>query len=142
MLCYTVLAIEFLLRIYLQRPLIKSGQPSSPGAPEKAWKGNGQFLSPRLSLMVLGLALSTMFVFVRSVSRLLIPLLSSLTIFLFRTIYRTIELIGGWHGHIIRTQVFFNVLDASPITLALYTLNILSPAWLLRKDDRDTESQG
>ena len=49
-----------------------------------------------------------------------------------RTGYRTVELIGGWHGHILRTQIFFDVLDAMPIILALYTLNALSPAFLLR----------
>ena len=52
--------------------------------------------------------------------------------YLYRTGYRTVELIGGWHGHIIRTQIFFNVLDAMPILLALYTLNILTPAILLQ----------
>ncbi|THH14780.1 hypothetical protein EW146_g5597 [Bondarzewia mesenterica] len=54
----------------------------------------------------------------------------TLTIFI-RSIYRTIELSDGWTGRIIRTQVYFNVLDGAMITLAIFTLNIFHPGWLL-----------
>jgi len=120
MIGYTALAVEFLLRFYFQRPFVRgASEEVEGGAAPKSEKFNlrqlkgGAWLSPRLSLMVLGLALSTLFVFLR-------------------TGYRTVELIGGWKGHIVRTQVFFDVLDASPIILALYTLNFLSPAFLLK----------
>jgi uncharacterized membrane protein len=92
---------------------VEGGSPSGEKWQMGTHKNGGVWLPRRLSLMILGLALSTIFVFLR-------------------TGYRTVELIGGWHGHIIRTQVFFNVLDAMPIILALYTLNVLSPVYLLR----------
>jgi hypothetical protein len=49
-----------------------------------------------------------------------------------RTIYRTVELLGGWEGHILRTQIFFNVLDGMPIVVALFALNFFPPGLLLR----------
>ncbi|KAF8579280.1 RTA1 like protein [Ramaria rubella] len=122
MLCYTFLAAEFLTRLYLKRPLrVESNPEASLGSSsdEEGWKTgilSEDFLPPRISLMVLGLALSTILVFIR-------------------TFYRTVELLGGWHGRIIRTQIFFNLLDATPIVLALFTLNFLSPAFLLRTEE-------
>lgn len=53
-----------------------------------------------------------------------------------RSIYRTIELADGWTGQIITTQVYFNVLDGAPIVLAMATLNVFHPGWLLREGDR------
>ena len=69
-------------------------------------------LSMRMRLMLLGMALMTIFIFIRSV-------------------YRTIELINGFAGTIIHTQVLFNVLDGAMIVLAMWTLNIFHPGWLL-----------
>ena len=66
--------------------------------------------------------------------------------------YRTIELSNGWNGRIISTQVLFStyldlvfnttvltahaltyldVLDGAMVTLAIYTVNIAHPGWLL-----------
>ncbi|KAF9003011.1 RTA1 like protein-domain-containing protein [Cyathus striatus] len=59
----------------------------------------------KLKVMSAGLALSTLFLFIRAV-------------------YRTIELSDGWNGRIISTQVLFNVLDGGMITLAMYSLNL------------------
>jgi len=130
MLFYTLLAIEFLFRFYLQKPLTAilsqssahSSRDSEIGT-EKAWiPGNDRVVDgrgvmpPRIGLMVIGLTLSTIFVFIR-------------------TIYRTVELLGGWDGHILRTQIYFNVFDATPIVLALLVLNFLPPGLLLRNSE-------
>ncbi|KAF8516232.1 RTA1 like protein-domain-containing protein [Gautieria morchelliformis] len=118
---YTLLAAEFLFRFYLHRPFAGAIQASPPDSPlnDKSWtqgtENGGAVLPPRISLMVLALVLSTILVFIR-------------------TIYRTIELSGGWNGHIIRTEAFFNTLDATPIFLAMFILNFLSPAFLLRTE--------
>jgi len=69
-------------------------------------------LDSKMKLLLTGLFFIVLFVFIRS-------------------IYRTIELANGWNGRIISTQVFFNVLDGGMITLAMYTLNLCHPGWLL-----------
>lgn len=54
------------------------------------------------------------------------------TICLFiRAVYRTIELTDGWNGRIIATQLYFNVLDGGMVTLAIFTLNIFHPGYLI-----------
>ena len=69
MIAYTLLGIEFLLRFYYQKPFIRESSSENPeaGSPsnEKQWKKGGAWLPPRLSLMVTGLALATLFVFLR-----------------------------------------------------------------------------
>jgi RTA1 like protein len=50
-----------------------------------------------------------------------------------RSVYRLIELAGGWNGFVITTEVFFNVLDAAPIFIAMVALNICHPSVLLRE---------
>ena len=55
---------------------------------------------------------------------------------LIRSIYRTIELADRWSGQIITTQVYFNVLDGAPIFLAMFTLNVFHPGWLLLEESR------
>ncbi|KAF8915184.1 RTA1 like protein-domain-containing protein [Mucidula mucida] len=65
------------------------------------------------------------------------------TVLLFiRAVYRTIELVDGWTGRIIQTEVYFNVLDGAMIIVAIYTVNIFHPGLLLRtkaEKDLDTE---
>jgi hypothetical protein len=48
------------------------------------------------------------------------------------SIYRIIELTGGWEGRIIRTEVYFNVLDGATVVLAIFTLNFTHPGLLLQ----------
>ena len=48
------------------------------------------------------------------------------------TVYRTIELINGFTGIIIRTQIYFNLGDGLMILLATYCLNFLHPGYLLK----------
>ena len=62
--------------------------------------------------------------------------------------YRTIELIDGFDGKITQTQIYFSqsplplslrgdsphcldIFDGAMIVLAMYTLNLLHPGWLL-----------
>jgi hypothetical protein len=48
-----------------------------------------------------------------------------------RSIYRTIELIDGWEGRIITTELYFFAMDGAMIALMMYSLNILHPGRLL-----------
>ncbi|KAH8108533.1 RTA1-domain-containing protein [Phellopilus nigrolimitatus] len=100
---YVSLAIEFLFRYYTKRPIRKQNTSDIQGT-----------LDRKSELMVLGLGFSTLFIFIRAV-------------------YRTIELSDGWTGNIIRTEVFFNVLDGAMICIAIYTLNFLHPGFLLSR---------
>ncbi|KAJ6610661.1 RTA1 like protein-domain-containing protein [Mycena sp. CBHHK59/15] len=60
--------------------------------------------------------------------RIMIAALSFNTVcLLIRAIYRTLELINGFEGPIIKTERFFNVLDGGMITLAIFTINFAHP---------------
>ena len=50
---------------------------------------------------------------------------------LIRAIYRQAELADGWTGKIIETEWPFNVFDGGMVTLAIYTINVLHPGFLL-----------
>ncbi|KAJ7793298.1 RTA1 like protein-domain-containing protein [Mycena olivaceomarginata] len=54
----------------------------------------------------------------------------------FRSIYRLIELLGGWNGRIIHTEVYFNVLDGGMVVLAIFTFNFAHPGLLLEPQSR------
>ncbi|KAJ7639591.1 RTA-like protein [Mycena rosella] len=69
-------------------------------------------LTPHLKLMLAALTFSTSVLIVRSV-------------------YRIVELVGGWDGNDIRTEVYFVVFDSGMIVLALLTLNFPYPGRLL-----------
>ncbi|ELU43102.1 vesicle-mediated transport-related protein [Rhizoctonia solani AG-1 IA] len=69
--------------------------------------------------MILGLSISTLFIYIRS-------------------IYRTIELLDGWTGPIITNELYFksiiyikDVLDGMPIVVAMYAINVFHPGLLL-----------
>lgn len=128
---YTALALEFLTRVILRKPVHPRVPPSAistPGidgptsgtaTPEKETIADTvvQTRDERLSwtkvkLLVIGLGFSTLCIFVRSV-------------------YRTIELSNGFAGFIIHQQRLFNWLDGAMIVLALATWNFLHPGWLL-----------
>jgi hypothetical protein len=53
------------------------------------------------------------------------------SVLLIRSIYRTVELAGGWSGKIISTQWLFNAFDGAMIVIAAFTLNFLNPGMLL-----------
>jgi len=125
---YVILALEFLIRVRRDWPLrpaptAKTNQIAAARfrTEEIQQEGFGLQRGSKLSLMILALATSTTFIYIRSV-------------------YRTVELLDGWSGPIITTEVYFNVLDAMPVTLALFTIMFLHPGWLLygRDDARVT----
>ncbi|KAI0263790.1 hypothetical protein BC834DRAFT_971152 [Gloeopeniophorella convolvens] len=60
---------------------------------------------------------------------------------LVRSVYRTVELSGGWDGTIISTQWLFNVFDGGMVTLTIFALNIFHPGLLLRGPDHVAESK-
>ncbi|KAF8525054.1 RTA1-domain-containing protein [Hysterangium stoloniferum] len=98
---YTILAAEFLTRYNMNKPV-------RPGTGERGK------LTQRLKLQLLGVALMTGLIFIRS-------------------IYRTIELIDGWSGTIISTQWYFNAFDGAMVFLAMVALNLFHPGLLLRE---------
>ena len=52
----------------------------------------------------------------------------------FRSVYRTIELVDGWDGRIIKNELYFNVMDGAMIVAAMFCLNELHPGRLLKPD--------
>ncbi|PAV21959.1 hypothetical protein PNOK_0191600 [Pyrrhoderma noxium] len=98
---YVALASEFLFRYFTKRPVRNLNDKVVEGV-----------LDRKIKLMIFGLSLSTLCIFIRAV-------------------YRTIELTDGWDGAIITNELYFNVLDGAMIVLAIYTVNILHPGFLL-----------
>ncbi|KAI5116948.1 hypothetical protein M0805_003676 [Coniferiporia weirii] len=98
---YASLATEFLFRYNKDRPVRHTSVDNGRGV-----------LDHKIKRMILGLIISTVCIFIRS-------------------IYRTIELSNGWTGDVIRTQVYFNVFDGAMICISVYTLAILHPGNLL-----------
>ncbi|KAI0026998.1 RTA1 like protein-domain-containing protein, partial [Vararia minispora EC-137] len=103
---YSSLATEFFLRYVKDRPLRHDSV-----AYQKRTKTTG-----RTKLLLLGMVLMTIFLFIRS-------------------IYRTVELAGGWNGSIITTQWLFDIFDGLMIILAMLTLNLLHPGILLLPEE-------
>ena len=55
----------------------------------------------------------------------------SVTAVFIRCIFRSIELLQGWDGHLMRTQGFFIGLDAAVMAVAIGVYNIVDPAVVL-----------
>ena len=51
-----------------------------------------------------------------------------------RSVYRTIELVDGWNGRIIKNELYFNIMDGAMIVAAMFCLNELHPGRLLKPD--------
>jgi hypothetical protein len=90
---YTCLAMEFLLRFIKDRP-VRPAAHMPVLTPSDREKGSlptvhRHKLQGKLRKMVIGLCISTVVIFIRS-------------------IYRTIELADGWDGIVILTQVYFS----------------------------------
>jgi len=115
---YTGLAIELLTRVLTNRPVLVSDSTTLVDEKELETEEKGQqsyqggILTRKTKVVIAQLAISTLFIFIRSV-------------------YRTIELTNGWTGKIIHTQVLFNVLDGTMILIAMIDLNILHPGFFL-----------
>jgi len=120
---YSLLAAEVMIRYSINRPWRKAVPPVDTRAhsPASTLDGTPPSMNPKMKLMVFGLGVSTLFLFIRSV-------------------YRTIELIDGWNGRIISTQSLFNALDGMPICVAMYSLNIFHPGWLIDRTENVEES--
>ncbi|KAF8601729.1 RTA1-domain-containing protein [Ceratobasidium sp. AG-I] len=104
---FDLLSIEFAVRFALGRPARKSVAQAKP-----RYVGWGRL--PRgVPLMLLGLAIASVFILVRS-------------------IYRTIELTDGWNGTIISTEKWFNWFDGAAVLVAMLTFNVLHPGYLIR----------
>ncbi|KAH9944343.1 RTA1-domain-containing protein [Epithele typhae] len=106
---FVALMVEYFIRYAADRPVRKSKSPSAAQSSFALCRGA---IDAHMQLMVLGVCLDSLFLFIRSV-------------------YRTVELVNGFDGPIIQTQVYFNVLDGGMVVLAIYTLAILHPGWLL-----------
>ncbi|KAF7371327.1 RTA1-domain-containing protein [Mycena sanguinolenta] len=77
------------------------------------FNSNGRgILEEKVKTMICGLTFSTLTLSIRS-------------------IYRIVELAGGWNGRVLHTEVYFNVLDGGMVVLAIYTLNFVHPGRLL-----------
>lgn len=57
----------------------------------------------------------------------------SILLIIMRSIYRTIELAGGWTGHVIETERYFIALDGAPMAALVIAFNILHPGVLLNR---------
>ncbi|KIO16763.1 hypothetical protein M407DRAFT_85640, partial [Tulasnella calospora MUT 4182] len=100
---YVLIQVEYLVRVFKDRPIHPRPAPATATA---------TLVTKNIGLMLLGLVMATVFIYVRS-------------------IYRTIELLDGWNGPIITNEKLFNVLDGTQILLAMVTLNVLHPGWLV-----------
>ncbi|KDQ59799.1 hypothetical protein JAAARDRAFT_175339 [Jaapia argillacea MUCL 33604] len=126
---YVACAAEFFWCFYHDKPVRKvESAATSPVYLNEVESSSQNKLSRAIAidrntrLMIVGLALCTVTIFIRSV-------------------YRTVELTDGWNGRIISTQVYFNVLDGGMITIAMYTLNFFHPGRLLAPLPSESGSQ-
>ncbi|KAJ7120225.1 RTA1-like protein [Mycena epipterygia] len=106
------IAFQFMVIIVFSAIALDFGQRYIRDKPRRA-EGTRGVLTPRLKIMFAALAFSTTTLFIRSV-------------------YRIIELSGGWNGRVIHTEVYFNVLDGGMVVLAIFTLNFAHPGLLLQ----------
>ncbi|KAF8991637.1 RTA1 like protein-domain-containing protein [Cyathus striatus] len=121
---YALLATEFFLRYIHDKPFRYQVTPFNSNTEYGKPTVMRGAMTQRQWLMSGALVFSTVLLFIRAV-------------------YRTIELSDGWHGRIISTQIYFNVLDGAMVILAMYTVNILHPGFLLSdapKSDASSES--
>ncbi|KAJ7740490.1 RTA1-like protein [Mycena maculata] len=106
---YTALGVDFLRHYAASRPVRALISSSERGV-----------LDARLKVMLAALGFSTLVLLIRSV-------------------YRIVELADGWHGKVITTEVYFNVLDGGMITLAIFTMNFCHPGIFLGSPKGDRE---
>ncbi|KAG9945505.1 RTA1-domain-containing protein, partial [Aureobasidium melanogenum] len=57
----------------------------------------------------------------------------SILLIIMRSIYRTIELAGGWTGRVIETERYFIALDGAPMAALVIAFNILHPGVLINR---------
>ncbi|KAG1737972.1 RTA1 like protein-domain-containing protein [Suillus lakei] len=109
LLIYVTLAAEFFLHLKYNAPFRHVEQPRVSEKCRRSVSGN-------LRILLGAMTFCTLCIFIRS-------------------IYRTVELAGGWLGPVITTQRDFDWLDGAMVTLAIYTLNFFHPGIWLNKGD-------
>jgi len=120
---YSLVAGDFIWRLHANKPvrknLVENLEPSSPEASE-----HGVVFSPpavrnripgNLQLMFFGLGVSTLFLLIRA-------------------IYRLVEFANGWGHRVQSTEAYFNILDGGDVVIAMFAINFLHPGWLLPKN--------
>ena len=145
---YCALAAEFLSRYAQERPI-----RLVPGEP---YRGT---MDVRLKRMLYAMSIMTVFIIIRYAARSS-SFFRYLLLMVCRTIYRTVEFVGGWNGKVNSTQWFVGtylcyesqhrivtnycavVFDATMITLAMWTLNIFHPGIYLQKSDYPYPTNG
>lgn len=105
---FVIFSSEFLLRYVYDRPLKLPADDLERHQAIAYQLG----MDPRMKLSLYAMGFSTTCLFIRA-------------------IYRTVELTDGWNGKIISTQLYFNVLDGGMVALAIFTLNIFHPGFLI-----------
>ncbi|KAG6330010.1 hypothetical protein ID866_9078 [Astraeus odoratus] len=105
---FVIFASEFLLRYASDKPL-KGPADDMERHQALAYRLG---MDPRMKISLYAMAFSTTCLFIRA-------------------IYRTVELTDGWNGRIISTELYFNVLDGGMVILAIFTLNIFHPGFLV-----------
>lgn len=100
---YMILTVEFIVRYLRDKPFQRPNNDPPTG---------NYHLDPKMKSMLLGLAVSTVLIYIRS-------------------IYRVVELAGGWSGHIIKTEWYFVAFDGAMILAAMCCLNFFHPGRLL-----------
>ncbi|KAF9074170.1 RTA1 like protein-domain-containing protein [Rhodocollybia butyracea] len=127
---YVFCAFEFFIRYLTDTPL--RGRDSSNEKTTQSSSDNGSTTSttiePEAHAKSDNIKQGLMNVKLKVITAALI--FSTVCLFI-RAVYRTIELSDGWSGKIIQTQVYFNVLDGTMIVLAMYTMNIAHPGFML-----------
>lgn len=53
-----------------------------------------------------------------------------------RSVYRSVELLNGWEGPIIKMQTLFDILDGMLMCLAVWIFNIVHPGFFLPRHER------
>ncbi|KDR68318.1 hypothetical protein GALMADRAFT_78795, partial [Galerina marginata CBS 339.88] len=116
---YSILALEYFVRYNFDAPIASRVKSVKIVDDQSDHQLRGLFTF-KLKLMSCALIFSTTLLFIRA-------------------IYRTIELADGWNGRIISNELYFNVLDATMVVLAMYTMNFANPGILLALPAGQTE---
>ncbi|KDR69649.1 hypothetical protein GALMADRAFT_230599 [Galerina marginata CBS 339.88] len=118
---YSILALEYFIRYHFDAPISSRVKSVASTNDQSEGQLRGLFTF-KLKLMSYALIFSTTLLFIRA-------------------IYRTIELADGWNGRIISNELYFNVLDATMIVLAMYSMNFANPGILLALPAEQSEKQ-
>lgn len=100
---YMIFAVEFIYRYLKDKPFQRPNNEPPTGS---------YFMDKKMKAVLFGSAFGSVALYVRSV-------------------YRTIELIDGWEGRIITTELYFNAMDGAMILLTMICLNFFHPGRLL-----------